>query len=136
MARYCCVCQIKALKIIHINSDSIEVACIRKVDCNTNMGNAKEAETRQEDLVVMESCTNMEAVLEVDNSANGPSSNTSKNKQIISCLPPNIEVDKRKSIELTQYITKYLKMCLMALGASKAHFPCSSSLIASPIKCP
>ena len=45
-----------APKIININIDCVEVVCMRKVDCNTNMGDTKEAETRQEDLVVMESC--------------------------------------------------------------------------------
>ena len=34
-----------ALKIMNINIDSIEVACMRKVHCNTNMGNTKETET-------------------------------------------------------------------------------------------
>ena len=48
---------------------------------------------------------------------------------------PNIEVDKRKSIELTQKYTMFLIMFLMALGALKAHFHCSSSMIANPIKC-
>ena len=50
----------------------------------------------------MDSCTNMEADLKVDNYANSPSSNTSKIKLINYFLSfPNIEVGKGKSIELT-----------------------------------
>ena len=47
---------------------------------------------------------------------------------------PNIEVDKRKSIELMQKYTTCLIMFLMILGALKAHFHCSTSLIGCPIK--
>ena len=69
-----------ALKIININIDSIEVASMQKEDCNTNIGNAEEVETRQEAQVANESGTNMNEDLKVTNNANRFSSNTSIKK--------------------------------------------------------
>ena len=59
-----------ALKIININIDFIEMASMQKEDCNTNIGDAKEAETRQEAQVAKENFTNMSEVLKVTNNAN------------------------------------------------------------------
>ena len=57
-----------------------------KEDCNTNIGEAKECDTRQEGHVAKESCTNMDKDLKVNNNVNGSSSKTSTNTPIISCL--------------------------------------------------
>ena len=56
------------LKIININIDSIQTV---KEECNTNIGDAKESNTKQEVHVVEESCTNMDADLKIDNNVNG-----------------------------------------------------------------
>ena len=48
------------LKIINLNIDSIEAASMWKEDCNTNIGNAKELDIRQETHVAKKSYTNMD----------------------------------------------------------------------------
>ena len=77
----------------------------------------------------------MDEDLKVANNVNRSSNNTSINT-LTNYFPPspNIEVDKRKSVELMQKYTICLLLCLMALSTLKAHFLCSSSLIANPIK--
>ena len=84
-----------------------------------------------------ESCTNTDEDLKIINNVNGSNNNNNSLNTLTnySLSSPNMEVDKKKSIELTQKYTMYLIISLMALGALKAHFCCSSSLIASPIKC-
>ena len=60
-------------------------------------------DARQEVHVVKESCTNMDEDLKVANNGNRSSNNTSINTLTNYFLSfPNIEVDKRKSIELMQ----------------------------------
>ena len=58
----------------------MEAVGMQKEGCYTNIGNAKEVETRQEAEVVKESCTTMDEDLKVANNVNGSSSNTSINK--------------------------------------------------------
>ena len=125
-----------ALKTINVNIDSIEAASMWKEDCNTNIGDAKKPDTRQEAHVAKESCTNMDEDFKIANNVNRSSNNTRINTLTNYFLSSqNIEVDKRKSTELIQKYTMCLIMCLTTLGASKAHFLCSSSLKASPTKC-
>ena len=94
-----------ALKIINVNIYSIEAARTWKEDCNTNMANANESDNRQEAHVVKESCTNIDEDLVLDNNVNRSSNNTSINTLTNYFLSsPNMEVDKRKSIELSQII--------------------------------
>ena len=50
-----------------------------KEECNTNIGDAKESNTRQEAHVVEEGCTNMDGDLKVDNNINGSFDNTNVN---------------------------------------------------------
>ena len=86
-----------ALKIININIDAIQAV---KEECNTNIGDAKESNTKQEVHVVEESCTNMNADLKIDNNANSYNYinvNTLTNYFLSSS---NVEADKRKSIKL------------------------------------
>ena len=91
---------------------------------------------KQENHVAKESCTNTDEDLKNTNKVSGLDSNTNTNTLTnYNLSSPNIEIDKRKSTELTQKYTMYLTMFLMALGALKAHFCYSSSLIASAIKC-
>ena len=72
-----------------------------------------------------ESCTNTQEDLK-DTNINRSNNNTNLNTLINHFLSsPNIEVDRRKSIELIQIYTMCLIMFLMALGALKAHFHCS-----------
>ena len=78
---------------------------MQKENCNTNIGEAKKPDIRQETHVVKESCTNMDEDLRITNSVNMSNSNTSINTINNYFLSsPNMEVDKRKSIELMQKI--------------------------------
>ena len=71
-----------------------------KEDCNTNIGDAKESNTTQGAHVV-KSCTNTDADSIVDNNVNGHNDITNVNTLTIYFLSsPNVEADKRKSIEL------------------------------------
>ena len=103
-----------ALKIININIDCIEAASMQKEEHNTNIGNAKESDTRQEACVAKESCTN-----NVNGSSNNTSINTLTNYFLSS---PNIEVDKRKSIELTQKIHNMIDIVFNGIGCFKGAF--------------
>ena len=88
-----------ALKIININTDSIQAA---KEECNTNIGNAEESNTTQEMPVVEKSCTNTDADSKVDNNVNGHNVNTNVNNLTNYFFSsPNVEADKRKGIKLT-----------------------------------
>ena len=125
-----------ALNIININIDSIETACMQKENCNTNMSDTKTSNTKQETHGANESCKNHDENLKNTNNVNRSDGNTNTNALTNYFLSsPNINVDKRKSIELTQKIYNGFNNVLMALGALKAHFLYSSSLIASLIKC-
>ena len=87
-----------ALKIININIDSIQAV---KEECNTNIGDAEESNTTQEVPVVEKSCTNMDADSKVNNNVNGHNINTNVNNLTNYFFSsPNVEADKRKSIEL------------------------------------
>ena len=131
MVRWCWVCQIN---IINVNIDSIEGASAQKENCNTNISDTKKTNTKQETHGAKECCTNTDD-LKNPNNVNGSNNNTNTNTLTNYFMSsPNTEVDKRKSTELTQKIHNVLVMFLMALGALKAHFCCSSSLIANPIK--
>ena len=97
------------------------------------MSDAKTSNTKQETHGAKESCTNTDEDFKNANNINGSDSNTNTNTLTNYFLSsPNIEVDKRKSIELIQKIYNVFDV-LMALGALKAHFCYSSSLIAGPI---
>ena len=125
-----------ALNIINVKIDSIEAACMQEEKCNTSMSDAKTSNTKQEMHWAKESCRNTDEDLKNANNTNGSNSNTNTNTLTIYFLSsPNIVVGKRKSIELTQKIHNVFDNVLMVFGALKAHFHCSSSLIASPIKC-
>ena len=96
-----------APNIINVNIDSIEAACMQKENCNTNMSDAKTSNTKQETHGVKKSCTNTNEDLKNANNVNGPNNNTNTNTLTNYFLSsPNIEVDKRKSIELAQ---KYIQ---------------------------
>ena len=93
---------IAALKIINVNIDSIQATGMWKEECNTNIGYAKEANTRQEAHVMNEGCTNMDGDSKVDNNTNGYNNNTNVNTLTNYFLSlPNVKEDKRKGIELT-----------------------------------
>ena len=124
-----------ALNIINVNIDSKEMANMQKENCNTYISDAKKPNTKQETHGAKESCTNTDEDLKNTNNINGSNNNTNTNTLTNYFLSsPNIEVDRRKSIELIQKIHNVFDNVLMAFGALKAHFSCSSSLIASPIK--
>ena len=112
-----------ALQIINVNIDSIEAASMWKEECNTNIGDAKESNTRQEAHVAKKSCTNMYEGLKVANNVSGSSNNTSINTLTNYFLSsPNIEVDKRKSIELTLRIHNVFDNVLNGIGCFEGTF--------------
>ena len=90
---------------------------MQKEDCNTNIGDAKEVETRQEAQVAKESYANMDKDVKVTNNTNRDSSNTNINKLTNYFLcSPNVEVDKRNSIELTQKIHNIFENVFNGIG--------------------
>ena len=79
----------------------------------------------------------MEADLKVSNNANGPSSNTSKNKPTNYFLSfPNIELDKRKGIELTQNIHKVFENVLNGIVCFKGTFSLQFKPDSKPYQAP
>ena len=128
---------IATLKIININIDSIEAASMQKEEHNTNIGDAKESDTRQEAHVVKESCTNMDEDLKVANNVNESKNNTSINTLTNYFLSsPNIEIDKRKSIELTQKIQNMFDNVLHGIGCFKGTFPLQLKPDSKPYQVP
>ena len=76
-----------------------------KENCNTNISDTKKPNIKQETHGAKESCTNTEEDLKDANNINGSNINTNTNTLTNYFLSsPNIEVDKRKSTELTQKI--------------------------------
>ena len=125
----------KALYIINVNIDSIEAESTQRQNCNTNISDAKTSNAKQEMHWEKECCTNTDNSVKNTNNDNGSASNTNTNTLTNYFLSsPNIEIDKRKSVELTQKYTMCLILFLMTMGALKAHFHYSSNLIASPFK--
>ena len=124
-----------AHKIINVTIDSIQAVSMWKEECNTNIGDARESNTRQEADVSKESYTNMDEDLKVDNNVNGSSNNTNVNTltNYFSVLQM-LRNTKQTSIELTWRIRNIFDNVFNGIGASKAHFLCSSNLIANPIK--
>ena len=91
------------LKIFNINIDSIQTA---KEECNTNIGDAKESDTKQEAHVMEESCRNIDSDLKIDNNVNGH--NYANVNVPISYFPssPNVEADKRKKYQANMKSTQ------------------------------
>ena len=87
-----------ALKIININIESIQAV---KEESKTDIGNAGESNTTQEVPPVEKSCTDTDADSKIDNNVNGHNHNTKVNilTNYFFSLP-NVEADKRMSIEL------------------------------------
>ena len=120
------------LKLINISIDSIQAEI---AECKTNSGNVSESDITQEMHVVEKGCTNTDADSKIKHSVNGQNYNDNVNTINYFLSSPNVEADKRKSIELMQKYTMHLGMCLMVLSALRASFLCSSSPIANHIKC-
>ena len=125
-----------ALNVINVNIDSIEAEGTQKENCNTNISDAKTSNIKQETHGAKKSCTNTDVDLKNTNSVNGLDSNTNTNTLTNYFLSSrNIEIDEMKSTKLNKKYTMCLIMFLMVLGALKAHFLYSSSLIVNPINC-
>ena len=100
---------IGTLNIINVNIDSIEAASMWKENCNIHISDAKKPNTKQETHGAKESCINMDEDLKNWQQCKQTDNNSSTNiltNYFLSC--PNIQVDKRKSIELTQNYTMFL----------------------------
>ena len=90
-----------ALKIFNINIDSLDEEDTWKDNCNTNIDATKVSNAKQEIPGAWKYCTNTDGIFKTTNNDNGSTFNTNANtltKYFLSC--PNIETDKRKSIEL------------------------------------
>ena len=112
-----------ALKIINVNIYSIEAASMQKENCNTNIGGAKKPDIRQKTHVVKESCTNMDEDLKINSNIKGSNNNTSINTLTNYFLSsPNMEVDKKKSIELMQKIHNVFDNVLSGIGCFEGTF--------------
>ena len=112
-----------ALKIINVNIDSIKATSTWKENYNTNIEDAKRSDPRQEAHVAKESCTNMDEDLKIANNENGFNSNTNINILTNYFLSsPNIEVEKRKSIELMQKIHSMFGNVFNGTGCFKGTF--------------
>ena len=91
-----------ALNIVNVNIDSIEAEGTQKETCNTNVSVAKTANIKQETHGAKKSCTNTDENLKNTNNVNRLDSNTNTNTLTNYFLSfPNIEIDRRKSAELT-----------------------------------
>ena len=88
-----------ALKLINVNIDSIQAEA---AECKTNTGNVRESNRTQEMHVVEKGCTNMDADSKIKHSINGQNYKDNVNRVTNFFLSsPNVEADKRKSIEMT-----------------------------------
>ena len=86
-----------ALNIINVNIDSLEAANMQKVNCNTNISDAKKPNTKQETRGVKESCTNTEEDLKDTNNIDRSNINTNPNTLInYFLLSPNIEIEQKE----------------------------------------
>ena len=80
--------------------------------------------------------TNTDADMKTKQEANGQNDQNNANKSINYFFSSsNVDADKRKNSEMMQKYTTNLGIFLMALGALKAHSPCSLSQIANHTKC-
>ena len=87
-----------ALKLINISIDSIHA---KISECKTNSGNARESNIMQEMHVVEKDCANMDADSKIKHSVNSQNYNDNVNASNNYFLSsPDVEADKRKSIEL------------------------------------
>ena len=112
-----------ALNVINVKIDSTEAASMQKGNYNTNIGDAEKPNTRQETHVAKESCTNTDEDLKNANNINGSKNNTNTNTLTNYFLSsPNIEVDKRKSIELTQNIHNVFDNVFNTIGYFEGTF--------------
>ena len=112
-----------ALNIINVNINSIETASMQNESYNTNINDAKNPNTKQEAHVAKESCTNMDEDLKIANNVNGSNNNTNINTLTNYFLSsPNMEVDKRKSIELTQKIYNVFDNVCNGIGCFEGTF--------------
>ena len=109
-----------ALKIINIHIDSIQAV---KEECNTNSGNAKESNTKQEVHVVEKCCINTEADSKVINNVNSHNDNSNVNTLTNYFLSsPNVEANKRKSIKLTWRVCNIIGNLFNGIGHFKGTF--------------
>ena len=112
-----------ALKIINVNIDSIEAANMQKENHNTKTGEAKKPDIRWETCVARQSYTNMDEDLKITNTGSRSNNNTSINTLTNYFLSlPNMEIDKRKSIELTQKIHNVSDNVFNGIGCFEGTF--------------
>ena len=91
-----------ALELINVNIDYIWAEA---AECKTNTGDVKESNRTQETHVVEKGCANMDMDSKIKHSANGQNAKDNVNKVTNYFLSsPNVEADKRKSIEIMQKI--------------------------------
>ena len=117
-----------ALQILNINIDSIVADGAGNTNSNINTDATQESDAKQEMYNAVKYCANTTCISKSTKNRNRSTANTKANtltKYFLMC--PNYEIDKRKH-------TRNL-ICLMALGALKAHCHYSLNPMAGLIKC-
>ena len=109
-----------ALNIINVN---IEAEDTQEENCNTNISDAKTANVKQETHGAKDRCTNTNVYLQSPNNINRSDNNTNtitlRNRFLSS---PNMEIDKRKSAELTQKIYNVFDNIFTGIGCFEGTF--------------
>ena len=124
------------LKFINVNIDSILVEVAK---CKTNTGDMRESNIEQEMHTVEKGCTNTNAdskIKQVTDTQNGQDKANKITNYFFSS--PNVEADKRKSIELTQEVHSSLGDVFNCIGCFKGTFSLQlkpdSKLYQAPLK--
>ena len=126
-----------ALNIINLNTDSTEAVRTWKENCSGNIGDANKPNIRQETHMVRENCTNIDEDLKIANNVNGANDNNSINNLTNHFLSsPNVEVDKKKSIELTHKIHNVFDDVFNGIGCFKGTFSLQLKSDSKPYQAP
>ena len=109
-----------AVKLININVASIQAEV---AECKTNTCNVRVSNIKQEMHTVEKGCRNTGADSKIKQCANGQSGQDNANKLTNYFLSsPNVEADKRKSIELMQEVHDTFGDVFNGIGCFKGTF--------------
>ena len=103
---------------------------------NTNIGDAKEPNIKQDVHVVERICTNMDADLKINNNANGYSYTNVNTLTNYFLSLPNIMADKRKNSELTQRVHNIFNNVFNAIGCFQGTFSLQLKPNSKPYQAP
>ena len=126
-----------ALNINNVNIDSIEEECTLKENCNTNISDTKMSNIKWETHGAKESYTNTNEDLKNTNNVNGLDGNTNTNT-LTNCFlsSPNIDIDKSKSVKLTQQIYNVFDNVFNGIGYFEGTFALQLKPDSKPYQAP